>query len=183
MANETLAQVPSDVSDPVVLKRFLSSLVERLDIVLGYRGSDSYASSTTVTDLAATTKEGLAAADSSIEELSSSVNTLKETSGKQEETITQVSEQVATLLKYTETALRDFNADGWPILSFFTCLGSEALNPPTTLVSGDSYTFFCTVLPTYTQTVIMLSPDGSSKQFIRSGLDWTGVVANGWLQL
>ena len=43
MANETIAQVPTDVTDPVILKRFLSRLVERLDITLGFRGDDAYA--------------------------------------------------------------------------------------------------------------------------------------------
>lgn len=43
MINESLLQVPASVEDPAVLKRFLDRLVERLDIVLGYRGNDPYA--------------------------------------------------------------------------------------------------------------------------------------------
>ena len=40
--NESIAAVPVDVKDPDTLKRFLDRLVERLDIVLGYRGGDPY---------------------------------------------------------------------------------------------------------------------------------------------
>ena len=40
--NESIAVVPVDVKDPDTLKRFLDRLVERLDIVLGYRGGDPY---------------------------------------------------------------------------------------------------------------------------------------------
>lgn len=43
MINESLCQVPASVDDPDVLKRFLDRLVERLDIVLGYRGDNPYA--------------------------------------------------------------------------------------------------------------------------------------------
>lgn len=43
MSNESLFQVPVSVEDPDVLKRFLDRLVERLDIVLGYRGDNPYA--------------------------------------------------------------------------------------------------------------------------------------------
>ena len=63
MANETLAQVPSDVSDPVALKRFLSSLVERLDVVLGYRGDSSYAYDTTVKDQSMVLDSGVLVAE------------------------------------------------------------------------------------------------------------------------
>ena len=37
MANQSLASVPPNVEDPMVLQRFLSRLVEQLDIVLGNR--------------------------------------------------------------------------------------------------------------------------------------------------
>jgi len=37
MANQSLVSVPPNVDEPIVLKRFLSRLVEQLDIVLGYR--------------------------------------------------------------------------------------------------------------------------------------------------
>lgn len=46
MSKQSLSAVPPDVAKPEVLKRFLSRLVEELDIVLGFRGTgkDKYVS-------------------------------------------------------------------------------------------------------------------------------------------
>ena len=183
MANETLAQVPSDVSDPVVLKRFLSSLVERLDVVLGYRGDSSYAYDTTVKDLSTTVAENQTSTAESISTIQTSLDTANEDIADHEERLTFVEDQVGQLQSFKSTGLRDFNEEGWPIFSYFTCLGSEALNPPVTLVAEDTYSFFVTVLPSYVQTVIALDNTGASTQYVRSGLTWTEVAANGWLSL
>lgn len=40
MANQTLAVVPPDVAEPIVLRRFLSRLVEQLDVLVGNRASE-----------------------------------------------------------------------------------------------------------------------------------------------
>lgn len=42
MANQSLISVPPNLSDPVVVHRFLSRLVEQLDIILGYRGDSAF---------------------------------------------------------------------------------------------------------------------------------------------
>lgn len=46
MANQSLVSVPPNVGEPVVLQRFLSRLVEQLDVVLGNRSgpNDQYVS-------------------------------------------------------------------------------------------------------------------------------------------
>lgn len=183
MANETLAQVPSDVSDPVVLKRFLSSLVERLDVVLGYRGDSSYASDTTVKDLSTTVSENQASTTESILTIQSSLDTANEDILDHEERLTSAEDQVGQLQSFKSTDLRDFNDEGWPIFSAFTCLGSEALNPPAALTAGNTYSFFVTVLPSYVQTVIVLDNTGASTQYVRSGLTWSEVATHGWLSL
>lgn len=41
MPNQSLISVPPNIADPVVLQRFLSRLVEQLDVVLGHRGSSN----------------------------------------------------------------------------------------------------------------------------------------------
>jgi cell division protein FtsB len=56
--NTTWIQVPHDVDNPIVLKRFLSDLIEKLDIVFGNRGNDKYVSSSEF-KTTATTIEGL----------------------------------------------------------------------------------------------------------------------------
>jgi hypothetical protein len=59
MANQTLISVPANLEQPLVLKRFITSLIERLDIILGYRGSNSYASNTELAEQGATLVEAL----------------------------------------------------------------------------------------------------------------------------
>ena len=183
MANETLAQIPSDVSDPVALKRFLSTLVERLDTVLGYRGDTAYASDTNVKNLATSTAENFATVNEAISAAQADIEPVTTDVADHEERLTSAEEQLGQLQAYASTELRDFNAEGWPVYSLFTCLGSEALNPPTALTTTDTYSFFSSVLPSYTQTVIMLDSTGASHQFVRSGLTWSEVAANDWLSL
>ena len=40
----TKIQVPSNVADPIVLKRFLNTIVEQLDLAFGYRGNTPFVS-------------------------------------------------------------------------------------------------------------------------------------------
>jgi len=40
MNNQSIISVPPNVEDPVVLRRFLSRLVEELDVVFGKRGGE-----------------------------------------------------------------------------------------------------------------------------------------------
>ena len=44
MANQSLVSVPPNVENPRVLQRFLTRLVERLDVVLGNRADEGYVS-------------------------------------------------------------------------------------------------------------------------------------------
>lgn len=52
MPNSTFIQVPSDLSDPIVLRRFLLVLIQQLDIAFGNRGDTATTSS--LTELQAT---------------------------------------------------------------------------------------------------------------------------------
>lgn len=72
MINESLFQVPASVEDPDVLKRFLDRLVERLDIVLGYRGDNPYAATSDLTTaVGALTQEAEQIATKLVEETES----------------------------------------------------------------------------------------------------------------
>lgn len=42
MANQSLISVPPNVEDPVVLRRYLSRLVEQLDVIVGNRGGSEF---------------------------------------------------------------------------------------------------------------------------------------------
>ena len=48
MANNTLIQVPNDLTDPNVLNRFLHKLVIELDTAFSHRGTDGFATSSIV---------------------------------------------------------------------------------------------------------------------------------------
>tara|TARA_R110002096_G_scaffold230859_1_gene420532 strand:- start:261 stop:536 length:276 start_codon:yes stop_codon:yes gene_type:complete len=40
MSNESIASIPVDLTDPILLRKFLVRLVEKLDVLYGYRGGD-----------------------------------------------------------------------------------------------------------------------------------------------
>lgn len=56
MSKQSLSAVPPNVANPEVLKRFLSRLIEELDVVLGFRGTgkDKYVSQQELTSAAET---------------------------------------------------------------------------------------------------------------------------------
>jgi len=65
MGNSTFLQIPNDISDPVVLRRVLTSMVETIDTLKGNRGDD-----------AAATESQLVSTASSIDELAKDLNSL-----------------------------------------------------------------------------------------------------------
>ena len=76
MANKTITQVPIDIENPIVLKRFLSKLVEQLDIILGNRGTSSYLTGADLNDTA--TVQMLSAMDAELRTaISAAVNNAK----------------------------------------------------------------------------------------------------------
>ena len=50
-SNKSFIQLPSDVSEPVQLRRFLDKLVQELDVAFSNRGTGGFASSTVITSL------------------------------------------------------------------------------------------------------------------------------------
>lgn len=100
MINESLFQVPASVEDPDVLKRFLDRLVERLDIVLGYRGDNPYAATTDLTTAVdALTQEAEQTATKLVEETESLNEQLLTLVAQLEEQL----QQLASLLSRVET--------------------------------------------------------------------------------
>lgn len=49
MTNQTIVAVPPNIEEPQVLKGFLNRLIEKLDVVLGYRGDQGYISTAVAT--------------------------------------------------------------------------------------------------------------------------------------
>ena len=57
--NETVIAVPITIEEKGQLRQFLVRLVEKLDIILGYRGNDPYVSISQLQSASATADEGL----------------------------------------------------------------------------------------------------------------------------
>lgn len=253
MINESLLQVPASVEDSAVLKRFLDRLVERLDIVLGYRGDNPYAASSdlesAVGAITAETQQ-LAEliskeAESLNEQLAILVEELKEQlkqlvdllarvdllEGQVSDILLELASidtrldaletgfasvdgrldaleaDVAMLMSYATTAIRDFNSTSWqtaPIYTKFTALGSAILNPPTSSFVDDielddtygivtdiletgialnptsTYTCYIEVRPAYVQKVIIVGT-GFAISKSRAGSTWSELVSNAWV--
>jgi ElaB/YqjD/DUF883 family membrane-anchored ribosome-binding protein len=82
MANETLVPLPTKFKDFKQIRTFLVKLIEKLDVILGYRGNSGYESASSAT---ATNELTLAALSEALEDLSkefdavdSKVNTISE---------------------------------------------------------------------------------------------------------
>ena len=84
---------------------------------------------------------------------------------------------------------RDFNSNIWSTAKghlVFTCLGSEATNPPVALTSGSTYTFYVQAITTSTgvmQKVIVEDEGVSLRVFYRSGSTLAIAISSGWTQV
>lgn len=100
MANQSLISVPTNVDDPVVLRRFLSRLVEQLDIVVGNRADNAYVTNTDITSEA----DALTAA------LNEAENTLRTATEQLEETLSNLSEDFSDTLAQANVDIRQLQA-------------------------------------------------------------------------
>lgn len=180
--NESLAAVPSNVSDPTVLKRFLDRLVERLDVVLGYRGGDPYVSADTQVQTLSELQDLLSQLKTTNEETS---KTIEEFKSKVEE-IKQSIEDLNKLKEYQNTSIRDLNSTAWTsasVYSSFTALGSEIINPPNPLTGSDTYKCFVEVRPSFVQrvTIAKVGAVAAITDKVRAGSTWSELIANAWL--
>lgn len=145
--NESIAAVPVDIRDPDTLKRFLDRLVERLDIVLGYRGSNSYVSTADVDELTKNIAETVESLLSDLSGLQLRIDELAAELAAQLEQLEailarldELDGKVALLTTYSDTNIRDFNSTEWltaPVYTKFTALGSEIINPPVSVSVDD----------------------------------------------
>lgn len=180
--NESIAAVPADISDPITLKRFLDRLVERLDIVLGYRGGDPYVTSDRQISTLSELQGLLAEIKTSNTELASTIEDFK---SKLDE-IKQSLEDLAKVKEYQTTSIRDLNDTAWTsasVYNSFTALGSEILNSPNPLVGTDIYKCFVEVRPSFVQrvTIAKVGAVAAITDKVRAGSTWTELIANAWL--
>lgn len=156
-SNQTIAQIPSDLSDPNSMRRFLSTLVQNLDKVLGYSGDSKY-----------TTDKQLDSTNTTVSELDQTTATLTDTTETISTSLADTQSDVIELQDavdaiYVAATLdedfKDFNATVWADLKGpgeMTGLGSDFTNPPATLTPGDTYSFYASSISVTNSVVVLL---------------------------
>lgn len=175
--NETLIQVPASFEDSTSLRRFLALLVEKIDIILGYRGQEEYAK---LSDLQspsiAPIEEQLATVN---EELTEKINQLEsKVDTDQEEAFKTIDLPVE---------FRDFNNSVWFTFKGFgefTATGADMTNPPVALIGATVYTIFVSSYLTVgggAVTTVNITSATTSTMHTRAGPTEALAITLGWL--
>lgn len=180
--NESIASVPANVQDPDTLKRFLDRLVERLDIVLGYRGGDPYITEEDQVQTIGELQQLLDELKTSIATFQPAIDEVNAKLREAEDTLVEL----AKLTEYQGTSVLDLNSTAWTTgdaYSSFTALGSAILNPPTALVPGNTYKCFVEVRAAYVQrvTIAQVGAVAAIIDKTRAGSTWSELIANAWV--
>lgn len=199
MPNESLIAVPVDVAEPFVLKRFLTRLIEELDIVLGYRGGDPYLRSSDIKSV----EQGL-------EGTTTTLNGLDRAISETDATVSQLVEDVTVLddrLTNDESALSDltglvlasttldstyYNFDHANYATLqgrfeFNTVGSNLTNAPFTPVGTTTYFCFFNCATTVgggvVQELFVYDSTGvlGPTKYARFGDTWTVAKTNGFV--
>lgn len=186
--NESIAVVPTNVGDPTQLRKFLLLLVEKLDVVLGYRGQSPYLTADQLTSVVSQLQDLpsiLSEAQALIDELTDVGKNLSD----QVESIGSELDVVVSRLDTSTTLAApyyDFNYTEYASLVGwyeFTALGSAILNPPVALVPATTYTVLMRVSPVstggITQEVYIVS--ATTKTYHkRAGTTFALALSLGW---
>lgn len=180
--NESIAAVPTNVGDPDTLKRFLDRLVERLDIVLGYRGGDPYLTEGEQAETFNELQQLLSELRDTSVQLNESIEAVREKLTEAESRI----EELEALLEYQTTSIVDLNSTAWTtaaVYSSFTALGSQILNPPAPLTGGLTYKCFVEVRASFVQrvTIVQVGAVATVINKTRAGSTWSELIANAWV--
>ncbi len=145
MANESFIAVPAELDNPIVLRRFLSRLVEQLDVVFGNRGgeSTSYVEQRALIDSATSLSAALELAQSTLD---STIKALEDTLGNDTQDIIQQLETLSNNLsnltdrvtaneniKATKGFMVDFTVDASNVIQTGTTYNVKT---PTVVATG-----------------------------------------------
>lgn len=193
MPNETIAAVPANVAEPVTLKRFLDRLIEKLDIVLGFRGDDGYITGTDLEAGLNPALDTLAEIATAIQTLQRELTSLEESSEDLTATVSDNTEAISTInTELASTSLGstyyDFNNSAYATLvgnAEFSTLGSNITNAPYTPVGLETYYNFINSVVTANDGVVQVLRAYSTTTltpttYFRIGDTWAAAVANGW---
>ncbi len=192
MPNETLIAIPMNVAEPDNLIRFLRSLIEELDLILGLRGNDPYVKEsqlTTATDTGSITSN-VAAIIAALEIVEETLDVLQTQIDETDSNVDINTDDIATLLEHVDlsSAYHDFDANEYETLQghgYFSTLGSDITNAPYTPVGGETYYNFIQAVTTsgggvmhelkaYSTTTLVPT------SYFRIGDTWTNAKALGW---
>ena len=189
MPNQTLIAVPADVTETGTLQWFLSRLVEELDLVLGFRGSDTYvktseleAARVTLTSLDAV----LSATNDSVEALSTELATTNDNVAANVNDIAAIDSLLASTV--LDASYHNFDDAVFATLagrSELITLGSNLSNTPYTPVGGETYYNYFNTLVTSNGGVVQELKVFSSTTltptaYFRIGNTWTEAKSLGW---
>lgn len=187
MANQTIAQLPYDLSSSDSLKRFLRELVDNLDEVLGYKGTNKYVKDSDFQEQGQTLEETTEQSKDNATELESIQQTLKQQTDELFDMSADIDKLNSMLVaKALDTIYRDFNNSAWAELTgrgYFTALFSELTNAPISASPTDEIQVFVDSTAASTnvwQTVTLCHNDGTTNNiwvFTRIG------VNSQWAQL
>lgn len=193
MPNETIVAVPANITEPVILKRFLDRLIEKLDIVLGFRGEEGYITGNELAAGLNPALDTLVEIAAAIEVLQAQVAEIEESSEDLTATVSDNTEAISTInTELASTSLgstyHDFNNSAYATLkgnAEFSTLGSNITNAPYTPVGGETYYNFINAVVTANGGVVQTLRAYSTTTlapttYFRIGDDWTTAVSLGW---
>lgn len=193
MANESIVAVPLNLENPEVLKRFLRTLVERLDIVLGYRGTGNDAALTR--NQLRDTEDTLTSVAKEVVGLTNGVEDNAESIRNNTTAIEVNTKDIKEVEKYW--APQELGADyydyefaGWVDLvgNFeFNVDGAAVTNPPYVALGGTMYRNFVHSVSTLNggivQRLVVIDSGTNIQAFQRAGNTFAEALAIGWLTL
>lgn len=178
MNRETIASVPVLIESQEDVRRFLQQLVDRIDVVLGFKGDTKYLTSEDLTDVN-TELTSLRQLQEDLSTVETELTNLKTSVEEAIERIDTVEEQLAELdnVKVTEVldaSFYDLNYSGWDTKLGeleFSAEGSEISNAPIALDGSTTYNILASSIEcqNYVRTELLIVSPTDIEKFIRVG--------------
>ena len=191
MTNESIIAVPPNVDNPIVLRKFLSTLVERLDTVLGFRGVTAAATTSQLEETDATLASVSANTETNSQAIVS-LNTAVETNATDIETNAADIDTLETYWTHEQLSSTYYDLDNaaWGSLvgnHEFATDGANISNAPYTASGGTTYRNFVHSVPTLgggiVQRLVVIYSGTTIEVFQRAGDTFSEATTIGWKAL
>lgn len=193
MSNQSFVQIPTDLSDEVVLRRFLTTIVAQIDLISGNRAESPFvleAEQEDSTQDIVTLADNIDLTNETVETLSKDIDDLEDDVDNLEDDFSSI--QYAVTHQSLGAVYRNFNDTAWSSLEGcgqFNDLGSNISNAPYTLTGGSTYNIFAWSATTtgadgiVQRIVVEDVTAGSIRVFYRAGDTFATAQSNGWLEV